>query len=458
MKEVNQKKLKTALRESENLYRTIFETTGTAMIIVEEDTTISLANTEFERLSGYTREEVEGKKSWKEFITEGELYDLKKYHKLRRINPDAVPKRYECQFINRHNKVNNVLVSVDIIPDTSQSVVSLLNISNLKKAKMLVQKTQDNYRMLVENINDIIYSLDRQGYITYISPVVQQLFSYKLDEMIGAHFTSFIHPGDLDVVIASFENTMAGKADTIEFRIFDKDGTTRYLRASNRPKTNDNAPGLTGILMDITERKQVEEKLKHSLDKLESVVKQSIQAMAKMTETRDPYTAEHQRRVSKLAYAIATEMSLPEEDLEVIRLSGIIHDIGKIYVPAEILTKPGRISKSEFDLIKSHPLVGYETLKTIEFPWPIAQIVYQHHERMDGSGYPLALSGKDILLEARILAVADVVEAIASHRPYRPSLGIDKALEEIAQNRGTIYDSNVVDACIRLFTNKGLTL
>jgi len=177
--------------------------------------------------------------------------------------------------------------------------------------------------------------------------------------------------------------------------------------------------------------------------------------MAFAVESRDPYTAGHQRRVADLAHAIGSEMGLSEERLVGIRMGGIIHDLGKISVPAEILSKPSRLNEHEFGMIKLHPQVGYDILKKIDFPWPIAQMVYQHHERMDGSGYPQGLSGKKILLEARILAVADVVEAMASHRPYRPALGIDKALEEILKNKNVFYDPEVVDACLKLFKEKG---
>ncbi len=170
---------------------------------------------------------------------------------------------------------------------------------------------------------------------------------------------------------------------------------------------------------------------------------------------RDPYTAGHQKRVTDLACAIAEEMSLSKEQIEGLQMAGLIHDVGKILVPAEILSKPGRLTEIDFSMIETHPKVGYDILKTIEFPYPVAQIVIQHHERMDGSGYPAGLTGKEILLEARILAVADVVEAIASHRPYRPALGQDKAIEEISQNRGVLYDPKAVDACLKvLSTNK----
>jgi putative nucleotidyltransferase with HDIG domain len=162
--------------------------------------------------------------------------------------------------------------------------------------------------------------------------------------------------------------------------------------------------------------------------------------------------------VANLARAISSEMGLPNENVEGIRIAGIIHDMGKILVPAEILSKPGRLTENEFGIIKSHPQVGYDILKNIDFPWPVAQIVLQHHERMDGSGYPQGLQSEKILLEARILAVADVVEAMASHRPYRAALGIDKALEEISRNSGVLYDPEAVNACLKLFNEKGFKL
>ncbi|MCD6296534.1 MAG: HD domain-containing protein [Deltaproteobacteria bacterium] len=196
------------------------------------------------------------------------------------------------------------------------------------------------------------------------------------------------------------------------------------------------------------------EKLKKAINNLQKARDGIIEAMGLTVETRDPYTAGHQRRVAEIARAIAMEMGLPMHQVEGIHMAGLIHDIGKIAVPAEILSKPGKITECEFGIIKSHPEIGRDILKKIDFPWPISQIVYQHHERMDGSGYPQGLSGNDIFLEARIMAVADVVEAMASHRPYRPALGIDKALDEISKNRKVLYDPEVADACLRLFKEK----
>jgi putative nucleotidyltransferase with HDIG domain len=195
-----------------------------------------------------------------------------------------------------------------------------------------------------------------------------------------------------------------------------------------------------------------------NLKKLRKSMGGFIQTMAQTVETRDPYTAGHQRRVSDLARVIAQELKFDPDCVEAVRMAGIIHDLGKIYVPAEILNRPGRLDAIEFALIQRHPEVAYNILKNIDFPWPIADIVYQHHERLDGSGYPRGLKGDEIKIEARILTVSDVVEAMASHRPYRVSLGIDTALSEIEKYKNIYYDADVVDACIRLFKKKGYTL
>ena len=201
-----------------------------------------------------------------------------------------------------------------------------------------------------------------------------------------------------------------------------------------------------------------EEELKNTLTQLRKSLEATIQALALTAEARDPYTAGHQRRVADLSRAIAQKMGLPRDQVDGVRMAGSIHDLGKIYVPSEILNKPGKIRPNEFELIKSHPEVGYEILKTITFPWPVAEIELQHHERLDGSGYPKGLKRDEILLEAKIIAVADVVESMSSHRPYRPALGIEKALEEIQAGSGKIYDERVVDACRSLFEEDGYTL
>lgn len=206
------------------------------------------------------------------------------------------------------------------------------------------------------------------------------------------------------------------------------------------------------------ERNQAIRERQQYLDSLRESLEDTVQAIAATIEMRDPYTAGHQRRVADLAAAIAREMGLPDERVRALHIAGSIHDLGKIYVPAEILSKPRRLNDAEFGLIKLHPQAGYDILKEVKFPWPVAQIVYQHHEKLDGSGYPNGLRGSDILLEARILTVADEVEAMSSHRPYRPALGLNTGLDEIKRNRGAYYDPEVVDACVRLFEEKGYSL
>lgn len=206
---------------------------------------------------------------------------------------------------------------------------------------------------------------------------------------------------------------------------------------------------------EIVLRERTEKKLKKGVDRLQISLEKTIVAIAAVTEIRDPFTAGHQKRVAQLADAIAEEMNLPQQRRERLRLAAIVHDIGKIHIPTEILIKPTHLSEPESNIIKVHPQIGHDILHGIEFSQPVATIVLQHHELLDGSGYPQGLSGDEIVLEARVLAVADVVEAIASHRPYRPAPGIGSALEEILHNKGVLYDADVVDACLKVFYERG---
>jgi len=208
------------------------------------------------------------------------------------------------------------------------------------------------------------------------------------------------------------------------------------------------------IYDDLTKRKQVGHEVQVSMERLRRSLAGTIQAMAMTVEARDPFTAGHQRRVADLARSIAQEMQFDDEQVDAVRLAGLLHDLGKISVPAEILSKPGRLSDLEFDLVKEHPKAGYEILQEIEFAGPVAEIIRQHHERLDGSGYPHGLHGNEILLQAKVLAVADVVEAMLSHRPYRPAHSLSEVLDEIQRHSGILYDSSVVDACVKLFTER----
>ena len=242
---------------------------------------------------------------------------------------------------------------------------------------------------------------------------------------------------------------------------FDMPGEGRQCFETSYTPYCDNNGDITHVIMvahNITNRKIVEQELNESYQKLQKALDGTVHALSTLVEMRDPYTAGHQKRVAMIARAIAQEIGLPEDYIQGIWVASLIHDVGKIRVPSDILSKPGRISKAEFELIKEHPETGYEILSKIEFPWSVADIVLQHHERMDGSGYPQGLKGNDILLASRIVGVADVVEAMTYHRPYREALGLHAALDEIKKNKGILYDPEVVDACIRIFLEKGLKL
>jgi len=320
----------------------------------------------------------------------------------------------------------------------------------------LRQSQQEFISIFRDNPEAIVY-VDEKGNILDINLRFIELFGYSLKEIKGKNINSgIIHPSEKIIEGKDLDNKALSKGyinfETIRKK---KDGTLFPISISGSPVIVDGKPrGIIGMFVDITERKKNEEQLKESFKKLQKTIEDSISAISLVTEARDAYTAGHQRRVSSLAVAIAKEMGFPQDKVEGIKIAALIHDVGKINLPAEILSKPGRLSEIEFNLIKNHSQIGYDILKKIDFLWPIAEIVLQHHEKINGSGYPRGLKEDEILLEAKIICVADVVEAMSSHRPYRPALGIDAALEEISKNRGILYDPEVVDMCLKLFKEK----
>jgi PAS domain S-box-containing protein/putative nucleotidyltransferase with HDIG domain len=322
-----------------------------------------------------------------------------------------------------------------------------------KRIEKVLQESELQYRTTLNSMGDAIHVIDNNlRFILFndafrrwneelgletdvIGRTVFEIFPF-LPDRVCDEYRQVFEMGE--VLVTEEINTINEREFITESRkipIFEGDRVTRVVTA----------------IRNITERKLAEDALRCSYDQLRETFIATVNALASTVEMKDPYTAGHQRWATRLACAIAEEMDLAEEMIEGIRMAGLIHDIGKINIPAEILSKPGRLSEIQYNMVKIHPQVGCDILREIKFPWPVAQIVLQHHERMDGSGYPQGLSGDQILLEARILAVADAVEAMSSHRPYRAAHGIEKALEEISQNRGTVYDPEVVDACLRLF-------
>ena len=246
--------------------------------------------------------------------------------------------------------------------------------------------------------------------------------------------------------------------DSSEIELINQDGDLTQCEMRVTDVDWLNKPARLVSVHDISERNRLYKEREENIKRQQEMLVETITAMSNAVETRDPYTAGHMHRVSDLSIAIAEQLGLDKDRIEGIRLGGIIHDIGKLYVPSEILNRPGRLTPPEFELIKTHAQVGYDIIKGISFRWPVAEMVYQHHERIDGSGYPNGLKGNEIVYEARIMAVADVVQAMSSHRPYRPSLGIGPALDEIRKNRGKFYDTEVVDACLQIIETGQFTI
>jgi PAS domain S-box-containing protein len=314
----------------------------------------------------------------------------------------------------------------------------------------------------LENIQDGYFEIDLAGNYTFFNNSVCQIHGYSKDELMGMNNRQYTDKETAKKVFKAFNNVYktGEPLKGLDWQIIRKDGTKRYVEISILlQKDSSGKPiGFRGIVRDITERKNMEEKLQQTLESLSKAYDSTLQVMVSAVEVRDPYTALHQVRSADVARDIAIEMGLPQEKIDAIRMAGAIHDIGKLSIPPEILIKPTKLTNVEFALIKEHSRSGYEILKNVESPWPLAQIVHQHHERMDGSGYPRSLKGDEIFLEARILAVADVVAAMVSHRFHRPSLGVEAALEEIEKNKGTLYDNVVAEACVKLFREKGYKL
>jgi len=330
-------------------------------------------------------------------------------------------------------------------------------ITEHKQAKEALSASEAKYRSLIETAVAGVCIIDTNGKVIFVNKAICHMLGYSREELQQKHFASFIYPDDLSTYInisQNFDSQPETKID-LEFRVVCKDKSIIWIRTNPSPViVKGQSIGFSAILHNTTDHKKAETELKKSYDMLQKSLKGTVNAVAKMVELRDPYTAGHQLRVSKLSIAIAREMNLLAEQIDYIGIAAAIHDVGKVYIPSEILSKPVKLSDFEFGIVMTHPQGSYDILKNIEFPWPIAQIALQHHERMDGSGYPQGLKGENIIFEARILAVADVVEAMVSHRPYRPAVGIVKAMEEITLNKGKLYDTEVVEACRRVFTEK----
>jgi len=340
---------------------------------------------------------------------------------------------------------------------------ALDNFAHEAERKQAVQELLDSeqrFRGLVEQSLAGIYII-QGGKLVYVNPRAAEIVGHgSADDLIGKDFMQFIADADQGNVAENMRKLLYKEVPNaaLEFCVVHTEGHTISVGANASYAFYHGQPAVIGLLQDISEKKRDEERILKYVDQLKSTFLSTVQLATSLSEMRDPYTAGHERRVSEIAVAIATELGLDEQRIEGIKVAGYLHDIGKISIPSEILVKPGRLNPTEYALVQGHAQASYDVLKIVPFPWPVATIALQHHERMDGSGYPNKLKGDEILLESRIMAVADVVEAMASHRPYRPGLGIDTALAEIERGSGPLYDPVVAAACLRMFREQSFVL
>ncbi len=451
-----------ALRESEEKFRKISASAHDAIIIIDNEDNISFWNDAAQRMSGYSSQETLGKKCHR-------LLAPKRYHKaftegFRNFKTTgqgpAIGKTLQLEGRKKGGTEFAVELSLSAMKLKGKwnAIGILRDITERKQAQKAIEFAHTELNQIFNGAADAMCVIGKNHKVLRTNQTLSSLLGIDQNDAVGRKCFDVINNSLCRTPICPLSRIHNG-IERIEYEAEIKRNQhvtiPCILTATPFMNSEGKMIGIVEDLKDIRGLKRSEEELKDTLKKLRKAMKGSIRAMASTVEMRDPYTSGHQARVADLARAIAREMDLSREQIDGIRLAGLIHDLGKISTPAEILGKPGQLNQYEFGIIRSHPQVGYDILKEIEFPWPIAQIILQHHEMMDGSGYPQGLTGEDILVEARILAVADIVEAMSSHRPYRPALGIDKALEEISQNRGVLYDPNVVDACFRLFTEKG---
>ncbi len=455
------KKAEEDRRIGEEQHYSILKTAMDGFIMIDSQGHLIEINTAYCQMSGYNEQELLGMSI--SDLEAAETSDDTAAHMQKVIAQGG--DRFETRHRRKDEGILDVEASAQYRPINGGQIVAFLrDITERKEAEIKLKETYD----IIERSPVVAFIWKNlEGWpVEFVTENVEALFGYSAEEFTSevVSYSGTVHPDDIKRVtkeVADYSQDQGKLTFNHQpYRIITKDGKIKWVNDSTLIRRN--AKGeithYQGILHNITDRILSEEELQHTLDSLSRAFNTTIQVMVSAVEIRDPYTAGHQNRVANIASAIANELGLSRDAIEGIRMAGTIHDIGKLSIPAEILSKPGMLSDIEFSLIKEHPRKGYEILKNVESPWPLAEIVYQHHERMDGSGYPRNLKGDEIIMEARIMAVADVVEAMASHRPYRAALGIDAAMQEIEDNRGNLYDADVADACLRLFREKGFQL
>jgi len=451
---------------SEELFRSYLENAPDGVYLSDVKGNFLYGNRKCEEIIGYRREELIGKNFLElNLLSENSLNKAAQLLQANIEGKSTGPD--EIELISKEGHRIPVEINTSVVQRMGQGIVLAFvrDITERKQAEGWLLRERSMVDRIMKTSPAGISVVNRDGRIIFANKRAQEILGLSVDEITGLTYDSLEwRITDFDGNPFPIENlpfarviSSGNPAYGIRHAINSPDGRRVYLSINGAPIVDEKGSinEVVFTIDDVTEQRRSEEKISQTIEKLWRSINDTIRSMAMMVETRDPYTAGHQERVANLAAAIAQDLNLPQEQINGIRMAGVIHDIGKMNIPAEILSKPTKLSHIEFELIKSHAKIGYDILKTIELPYSVANITYQHHERIDGSGYPQKLKGDEILLDARILAVADVVEAMASHRPYRPAIGIDAALKEIEKNRGVLYDDTVADVCLKLFREKG---
>lgn len=446
---------KDTIQKSKESLRSMFDATFEG-IALHLKGNILFANGAFAKMFGYEKSE----------LLDLSVFDLIANSKRQEVKGKILNEfegAFETVGITKYNTEINIELSEKPFEyqDKNVRLLAVDDITDRLKTQRALKGSEERLRSIFENSIVGLYQTTNDGHILMANPALVRMLGFNsFEEMAEKNLEELGY--DAGYPRSQFKERIERDNEVIglESEWVKDDGTVLNVRESARIIRDEqgNALHYEGTIEDITERKKAEEALQKTNVQLHKAMEGIVQAMGMILEARDPYTAGHQRRVSLLSCALAKEMNLSQDKIAALRMAAMVHDLGKISVPAEILSKPGRLTELENNMIKYHDLVGHEILRTIDFPWPVADIVAQHHERHNGSGYPKGLKGDEIVLESRILAVADVVEAMTAHRPYRPALGIDRALEEIEKGSGVLFDPKVVNACLRLYKEKGFVL
>lgn len=458
-KEITERKqAEQATQERENRFRELFNNMSSGVVIYEakdngKDFIIKDFNRAAEKIDKVNKEDIIGESVLKVFPG---VKDFGLFKVFQEVYKTGKPQHHPISFYQDQRITGWRENHIYKLP-SGEIVAVYDDITERKQAEENIKNAKDELQIIMDSVPAIIFYKDTEGKIIRTNKTNADIFGIPVKDMIGKT-TEELFPkeqakkmrkDDQEVIIS-------GKAKKNIIESFSTPDGIRWQTIDKIPHKDKEGKvtGVIGLAKDITVQRKSEQKLKTTYQRLKKTMDATIDTMSKIIEAKDPYTSGHQHRVCQLAVPLARELGLSEGKVEGIRIASLIHDIGKIGLPTEILSKPTTLADIEFNLIKGHSQIGYDILKSIDFAYPIAQIVLQHHERLNGSGYPSKLKGDKILLEAKIIGIADVVEAMSSFRPYRPALGVDAALEEIIQNRGTLYDIKVVDACLKLFKEK----